>query len=270
MKIALAQLNPLIGDLQGNADKIIDTYRQAAKENIDLMLTPELSLWGYPPRDLLLDEGRCSNQAEILNQISHTLGQEAPNLFLLIGIAELASDSQLPRLFNSIALIGNGTWTVVARKQLLPSYDVFDEKRYFRSAKTTSVLKLKANNNNWTIGLTICEDLWVEEKLQGRRILGPDPINQLLDKKIDLLVNLSASPFGYSKELLRQKLAAKAVAKLNCPMIYVNQVGANDELIFDGSSFIMNTRGETIVSLPSCSESLGIWDSQKTTTFFIG
>ena len=265
MKIALAQLNPLVGDLRGNAKKIIDASKEAAKLDVTLIITPELSLWGYPPRDLLLDQNRYITQDKVLNELSYTLGKETPNLFLLIGIAEPATDNQLPKLFNSIALVSDGKWEVVARKQLLPTYDVFDERRYFRSANTTNFINLKTTNKNWKIGLTICEDLWVEERLQGQRIQGPNPINQLLDDKVDLLLNLSASPFGNSKEFLRQKLAAKAAEKLNCPVIYINQVGANDELIFDGSSFVMGPDGQVILSLPQCAEYLGVWDTNKTT-----
>ena len=264
MKIGLAQLNPLIGDLNGNARKIINACKKAYEQNVNLILTPELSLWGYPPRDILLDISRCKKQSKVLDELSHTLGLETPNLSLLIGIAEPTPDSQLPTLYNSLALVANGTWEVVARKQLLPTYDVFDEKRYFRAAKKTSIINLEALDQNWKIGITICEDLWVDEELQGQRIQGPNPINQLIESRVDLLLNLSASPFGYSKELLRQRLAAKAAKTLNCPVIYLNQVGANDELIFDGSSFVMNSKGEVILFLPRCSEHLAIWDTCKT------
>ena len=186
---------------------------------------------------------------------------KAPNIALLVGVIEQATDSQVPKLFNSLALIKNGVWEVVGRKQLLPTYDVFDEKRYFRPAKKTSIIKIETSQKSWSIGLTICEDLWVEEKIQGKRLKGNDPIRQLYGSKIDLLLNLSASPFSYTKESVRQKLAAKAAKQINCPVVYLNQVGGNDELIFDGSSFVVDNHGKIICSLPKYVEHLEIWDS---------
>ncbi len=260
MKIALAQLNPLIGDLSGNTSKIISSCNKANNQNASLLITPELSLWGYPPRDLLFNSRLINLQWELINEIVHHIKNKAPNLSVLIGIAEPTPDNQLPKLFNSIALIQQNGWKVICRKQLLPTYDVFDEKRYFRAASNTGLINLKINNKAWNIGLTICEDLWVEEIIQGHRLVGPDPIAELTKKNIDILVNLSASPFTHSKELLRQQIAAKAAKRLHCPVIYLNQVGGNDELIFDGSSFVTDSQGKTIHSLPRCHESVSIWD----------
>ena len=263
MKVALVQLNPLIGDIHGNGNKIISTFKEAKNKNINLILTPELSLWGYPPRDLLFDSTRYKDQIKVLNNITSSLFQNCPKTSLIIGISEKAPDQQLPNLYNSLVLIENGSWEVVARKQLLPTYDVFDEKRYFRPANSTSVIHIKTIEKNWKIGLTICEDLWVEEEFQGKRTQGPDPLNQLQKDQIDLLLNLSASPFSHSKEVIRHKLAQQACRRMNCSMIYLNQVGGNDELIFDGSSFVMNKKGELILSLPKCKESISIWDTSK-------
>ena len=267
MKIALAQLNPLIGDLVGNAKKIATKCREANHQGAGLILTPELSLWGYPPRDLLLNSSLLNQQDEVLKDLAIELATITPKLTLLIGIAEQASDSQLPRLFNSIVLIEKGSWKVIARKQLLPTYDVFDEKRYFRPAKSSSIFNFGSDDKFSKIGITICEDLWVEEEIQGQRIQGVDPIEQLKSKQLDLLINLSASPFSYSKDFLRKQLAAKAAKKLNCPVIYLNQVGANDELIFDGSSFVIKPNGTIVLSLPRCSESLRVWDPEDSSQF---
>tara|TARA_Y100001968_G_scaffold239898_1_gene223416 strand:+ start:7961 stop:9655 length:1695 start_codon:yes stop_codon:yes gene_type:complete len=265
MKIALSQFNPLVGDFIGNARKITINCREASRRGAKLMLTPELSLWGYPPRDLLLNPSLLEKQDQILKELAKELAFQTPELTLLIGIAEQASDSRFPMLFNSIALIEKGSWQVIARKQLLPTYDVFDEKRYFRPAKSTSILNFNCDGNISKIGITICEDLWVEEDIQDQRIEGADPVNQLLSKQVDLLINLSASPFSVSKDSLRKQLAVKAAKKLNCPVIYLNQVGANDELIFDGSSFVINPNGKIILSLSRCNESLEIWDPKSLT-----
>ncbi len=264
MRIALAQLNPLIGDLKGNGDRIKSACLEAANLTADLVITPELSLWGYPPRDLLLKPNLLEQQNYVLHDLVETIALKFPELTLLVGIAELADDQQLPNLLNAIALVDKNNWHVIARKQLLPTYDVFDEKRYFRPAKTPGALTIKRNDFTWRIGLTICEDLWVEEEIQGHRLKGPDPIENLQSQNINLLINLSASPFSYSKQSLRKKLATKAVKRLHCPLIYLNQTGANDELIFDGGSFVLNANADLVLELPSCKEIIKVWDTSST------
>ena len=243
MRLALAQLNPLVGDLAGNAELILAASHQAAAQGADLVLTPELSLWGYPPRDLLLRPSLIAKQAVVLDQLAAALARELPRLAVLVGMAEPSGAAPLPNLFNAVALVEAGSWRVVARKRLLPTYDVFDEQRYFCAATGPSVLELERGGRSWRLGLTICEDLWVEEELQGHRLAGADPVAELLSSRIDLLLNLSASPFGQAKVALRQSLAARAAARLGCPVVYVNQVGGNDELVFDGASFVLAARG---------------------------
>ena len=263
MKVALAQINPLVGDLKGNAEIILKAFRQSSKEDANLLLTPELSLWGYPPKDLLLKSSLVKEQNNILDYIAKTIDSEDKQLKILIGIAEQIEDHQLPNLFNSIVLVDSSGWKVIARKQLLPSYDVFDEKRYFRPSQEPGKVTLKIKQKIWHLGITICEDLCVEDNLQNQRIQGPDPIEKLKSQRIDLLVNLSASPFSQNKLILRQKLAAKAAKRLNCPVIYLNQIGANDELIFDGSSFVLNAKAELTLSLPAYREEITIWEPTK-------
>ena len=243
MRLALAQLNPLVGDLAGNGELILAASHQAAAQGADLVLTPELSLWGYPPRDLLLRPSLIAKQGVVLNQLAAALARELPQLAVLVGMAEPSGAAPLPNLFNAVALVEAGSWRVVARKRLLPTYDVFDEQRYFCAATGPSVLELERGGRSWRLGLTICEDLWVEEELQGHRLAGADPVAELLSSRVDLLLNLSASPFGQAKVALRQSLAARAAARLGCPVVYVNQVGGNDELVFDGASFVLAARG---------------------------
>ncbi len=263
MKFALAQLNPLVGDISGNGKRISVACKEATLLDAELLLTPELSLWGYPPRDLLLNTSLLKKQDQVLNDLSKLIAVECPKLSVLVGIAEQAPDQQLPRLFNSFALVDKEGWKVVSRKQLLPSYDVFDEKRYFRPSQEPGVLQLKSAERVWRLGITICEDIWVEEQLQGQKVIGPDPVESLIEHKIDLLINLSASPFSKSKDFLRQKLANRAAKRLKCPVIYLNQVGANDELIFDGASFVVNENNKLLLKLPSYKESLAIWDTKE-------
>ena len=267
MRIALAQTNPLVGDLSGNAKRLLEAClkisHQAQGTPPSLVVTPELSLWGYPPRDLLLSPEHLQQQSEALNQLQQGLSNALPKTALLVGVVEPAPDQQHPRLFNAAALVEANGWRVVARKQLLPTYDVFDESRYFRPANQASVLSFEADGQDWRLGLTICEDLWVEDALQTQRLVGPDPIANLIPEQVDVLLNLSASPFGRTKASIRHQLAARAAKRLNCPVIYVNQVGGNDELVFDGGSFVMAATGELELQLPTCREAIDCWDSSN-------
>ena len=170
MKFFLAQINPIVGDLEGNAKKILTVAAQAYSNSADLILTPELSLWGYPPKDLLLKRNLIENQYQILNKLAFDIKKKYGDLSIIIGIAEIIKDSFFPNLYNSIALIEGGEWKVIARKIILPTYEVFDEKRYFRSEQQVSVLTKKIRNKTWKLGITICEDLWVNNDIEGRGI----------------------------------------------------------------------------------------------------
>jgi NAD+ synthetase len=256
MRLALAQLNPVVGDLAGNGQRILAACRQAADQGADLVLTPELSLWGYPPRDLLLLPARLEAQARALDGLAAALSESAGTPAVLVGMAEPCGERSLPRLHNALALVEPGGWRVVARKQLLPSYDVFDERRYFRPAAAPSLLELECRGRIWRLGLTICEDLWVEEELQGQRLVGPDPIAALMPLQPDLLLNLSASPFSQAKTSLRRQLASRAAGRLGCPVVYVNQVGGNDELVF-----VVEASGALVCRLPCCQEVVTLWDA---------
>ena len=264
MRLALAQLNPLVGDLEGNGKRILVACQEASLLDADIVLTPELSLWGYPPRDLLLRQPRLAKQNQVLDDLANSLGREDSPIAVIVGVAELAPDQKRPHLFNALALVDRSGWRIVARKQLLPTYDVFDEQRYFRPAQSPSVLELERRGRRWRLGITICEDLWVEEALQGHRLTGPDPIDGLLDQNIDLLLNISASPFSTAKKTLRQGLAAKAAERLKCQVVYLNQVGGNDELVFDGASFVLDQNADLLLQLPSCREAIALWDPTAT------
>ncbi|MEB3235946.1 MAG: NAD+ synthase [Cyanobacteriota bacterium] len=264
MRIALAQLNPLVGDLEGNAARLLAAAMeamqrsQAAAEAAHaapplLLVTPELSLWGYPPRDLLLRPSLIAQQQALLDQLVHQLAAQCPQVQLLVGIAEPSGRQSLPNLFNAAALVNGDGWRVVCRKQLLPSYDVFDERRYFQSADQPALLEL----GGVRLGLTICEDLWVDEDLLDWRLAGPDPVAALQPLQPDLVLNLSASPFARGKLALRHQLAARAARRLGCPLVYVNQVGGNDELVFDGASFVITTPQQGGLCTPTPALQLG-------------
>ncbi len=263
MKIYLAQFNPIVGDLDGNAKKILNISLDAFKSSADLVLTPELSLWGYPPKDLLFNRSLINKQDKILNKLSIDIANKFGNLSIVIGIAETIDDNFFPNLYNSIALIEKGKWSVIARKNILPTYEVFDEKRYFRSGDKISILEKNINTRIWKIGVTICEDLWVNQNIEGRGIHKRDPINDFKSKELDCLINLSASPFTIGKFQNRQLIANNASNKLKTKIIYLNQIGGNDDLIFDGSSFILDRDGNKIKQLSSCKEDFYCWDMNK-------
>ena len=256
MRLALAQLNPLVGDLEGNAARLEAAGQEAVRQGAQLLVSSELMLWGYPPRDLLLRPALLDRQQEVLQGLSERLD---PDLAVLVGVVEGCDDPLLPNLHNAVALIHRGRWRVVARKQLLPSYDVFDERRYFRPGQEASLLTLEIAGRPWRLGLTICEDLWVEPDIAGQRLVGLDPIAALQPLRPDLLLNLSASPFAIGKAGQRRQLAAAAARRLGCAVVYVNQVGGNDELVFDGASFVVDADGTLQTQLPWTREAVGIW-----------
>ena len=258
MRLALAQINPLVGDLSGNAALLLAACRTAHTQGAELVVAPELALWGYPPRDLLLRPALRRRQVEALDQ----LAAELPSgLALLLGASEAAPDHQQPDLFNSAALVQASGWRVVARKRLLPSYDVFDERRYFRPGDQPGLLELEHGGRRWRLGINICEDLWVEEELHGQRLRGGDPVGELQALRPDLLLNLSASPFAQGKAQRRRRLAAAAAARLGCPVVYVNPVGGNDELVFDGGSFVVAATGAVGLQLAWAEPDLQVWDT---------
>ncbi|MBD0262397.1 MAG: NAD+ synthase [Tolypothrix sp. Co-bin9] len=241
MKIAIAQINPTIGDLAGNAAKIIFAAQQAAAEGARLLLTPELSLCGYPPRDLLLNPSFVEAMRITLEQLVKDL---PPNLAVLVGTVEEnleAHNNGGKPLFNSMALLDNGIKQIF-HKRLLPTYDVFDERRYFEPGLQANYFTL----DDIDIGVTICEDLWNDEEYWGKRTYTNNPIADLAILGVDFIVNLSASPYSVNKQQFREAMLRYSAIRFKQPIIYANQVGGNDDLIFDGRSFALNRQGELI------------------------
>ncbi|MBD1898690.1 NAD+ synthase [Trichocoleus sp. DQ-A3] len=242
MKIAIAQLNPTIGNLTGNAQQILEAARQATQQGARLLLTPELSLCGYPPRDLLLNPGFVESMARVLQQLAEDL---PPNLAVLVGTVDPNPEAHAAGgkpLFNSIACLEQGKIQQIFHKRLLPSYDVFDEYRYFEPGLQPNSFTL----DNLRIGVTICEDLWNDEEFWGKRSYAVNPIADLAQLGVDLVVNLSASPYSVGKHHLREAMLRHSTVRYRQPSIYINQVGGNDDLIFDGSSFALNHAGEVV------------------------
>ncbi len=267
MKIAIAQLNSTIGDLTGNAQQILAAAELAVQQGVRLLLTPELSLCGYPPRELLLDPSFVEAMGTTLAQLAKNL---PPQLAVLVGCVERNQRSLSfggKPLFNSIAWLEQGKVQQVFHKRLLPTYDVFDEHRYFepglaansfelegdsrraeeqRSRGAEEKSKIKNQKSKIKIGVTICEDLWNDEEFWGRRSYAINPIDDLKNLGVDLIINLSASPYSVGKRQLREAMLQHAAVRYRTPILYANQMAANDDLIFDGCSVGFNHTGEMV------------------------
>ncbi|AFY39284.1 NH(3)-dependent NAD(+) synthetase [[Leptolyngbya] sp. PCC 7376] len=259
MKIAIAQLNPTVGDLEGNANQILEAAKIAAIADIRLLLTPELSLCGYPPRDLLTQADFVARMQYQLNDLA---AQMPPTIAVLVGLAtvndQAVASGEKP-LHNSIALIDKGKVQRIFHKQLLPTYDVFDEDRYFEAGSISNWFHLYPAADQTQlhpaipikIGVTICEDLWNDDSFWGKRSYEVNPLEQLAEEEVDFIVNLSASPYTIAKQRLREGMLHHAAWRYQIPIIYANQVGGNDDLIFDGGSVAMNTQGKIVCRAPS-------------------
>ncbi|MCX6956428.1 MAG: NAD+ synthase [Verrucomicrobia bacterium] len=252
MRLGLAQFNPTVGDLAGNRRKILDAYAALVAQGAELVVFPELAVCGYPPRDLLFKRRFVPDVAESLAQIAAATGAVPA----VIGTVELNPTGRGRPFYNSAAFCYRGAVVAVGRKCLLPTYDVFDEDRYFEPATSPTVVEHAGRR----IGLTICEDIWTHPMISTRRLYsGRMPIEQLADQKCDLMVNLSASPWHSAKENVRQNLVvAEAARSLGCPVAYVNAVGGNDELIFDGRSHVVDAQGHVTAGLAAFAEELRV------------
>jgi NAD+ synthase (glutamine-hydrolysing) len=242
MRLGLAQLNPIVGDLAGNRRRILEAYAALVAQGAELVVFPELAICGYPPRDLLFKRRFVPDVVDSLALIAAVVG-EVP---ALIGTVELNTTGQGRPFHNSAAFCHRGRVTAMARKCLLPTYDVFDEDRYFEPATSPTVVEHAGRR----IGITICEDIWTHPMLSTRRLYsGHMPLEQLAAQKCDLMLNLSASPWYHDKENVRQKLVADSARALGCPVAYVNAIGGNDELIFDGRSLVCDATGRILAGL---------------------
>jgi NAD+ synthase (glutamine-hydrolysing) len=252
MKIAIAQINPTIGDIKNNAEKIRKQAELAVKQEAKLLLTPELSLCGYPPKDLLLNQSFITVMEEELQQLANTI---PPQIYVLVGTVTfnpLANQEGKKSLYNTVALINNGKVHQNFHKRLLPTYDVFEEDRYFSAGNEMNYFNL----DGVKIGVTICEDLWNDEQFWGKKSYEINPLQQLVNLDIDLIINLSASPYIVGKQKVREAMLNHIVSKYKKPIIYVNQVGGNDDLIFDGYSCGLNKIGKIVARCQPYNEDL--------------
>jgi len=259
MRIALAQINPTVGDLAGNVRKILDYIGRAKEQRAEVVVFPELALVGYPPKDLLLKKQFVDDNLRALEMIaSRVIGIDAIVGYVDRNIAPVGRP-----LHNAIAVLREGK--IVSRhfKTLLPTYDVFDESRYFEPGPKDQAVNI-VNMNGTRAGLSVCEDLWNDERMVPRRLYHENPLAVLNAGGADVMINASASPFVVHKHAFRLQLFESQVKQFGKPLVYVNQVGGNDELVFDGNSVVMAADGSVIAQAKGFEEELLVVDLDTT------
>lgn len=254
MKLALAQFNPTVGDLRANADRIRGLAERADAADADLVVFPELAISGYPPLDLVETAGYLEANESCLRELADSTSGLAAGL--AVGYCGIADDTG--RAANCLACLREGRIEHRSRKLLLPTYDVFDESRYFAPGRHPGIWNLGSTR----IGLSICEDAWNDKQFWERSRYVRDPVEELATQRIDLLVNVSASPYHMGKRRFRLDMLRSSAVRHRVPALIVNQVGGNDQLVFDGSSFAVDGQGDVRARAKSFREDLVFWDTE--------
>ena len=259
MIIALAQLNPTVGDLDGNRQNIVAHAHRAADRGADLVVFPELAVTGYPPQDLL----EHPHFIEAVQQTTERIIADLPSgVGVIFGTPVPNGTSTGNRLFNAALLVENGAVQAEVHKTLLPTYDIFDEHRYFEAAASRRVVEWRGVR----LGLHICEDMWNVDEQAVHRLYECDPVDELAAQGIDLFINISASPFSIGKPGVRDRLVNNICAEHERPFLICNQVGANTEVIFDGNSRVHAADGTQVACASSFEEDLIVWDTDAPVT----
>lgn len=254
MKLALGQINPTVGDFSGNAEKIISFSHDAKAKGADLAVFPELSVCGYPPRDLVEKPSFVAKNQEMVEKIA----RETEGISVICGLVTPAHADTGKSVMNSAALLAQGRIKFLQSKMLLPNYDVFDEQRYFAPAPRQQLVQCCGEQ----LALTICEDAWNDKHFWRRRLYHVDPVEELLRAGGKMLLNISASPFHMGKRVLRQQMLAAIATYNKTSVVFVNQVGGNDSLIFDGSSMVLGPDGKIVAQARSFEEDLVLYDHE--------
>lgn len=250
MKIALGQINTTVGDLTGNVNRMVQVAEQAAGRAADLVVFPELSITGYPPRDLVEKPSFLDRSEEELQRLARLTADRGTAV--ICGYVGRSDDSNGKRATNSAALLQRGEVVFRQSKMLLPTYDVFDEARYFVPAQSQALTMV----NGRRVALTICEDAWNDKQFWARPLYRRDPVQELVGLGSDVIISINASPYHRGKRALRREVFTATAQHHKTPVVYVNQVGGNDSLIFDGSSFAMDAEGRLLASAKSFSEDM--------------
>ncbi len=252
MRIALAQIDPMVGDLLGNARLILDGVARARSEGADLVVFPEMALCGYPALDLLERDDFVHDCLAVLDEVAAA----CRGIHALVGHVDWNRGPTGRRLHNSVSLLGDGRRVATVHKTLLPTYDVFDEARFFEPGPERRVLQV----GSVRLAVTICEDLWAMHGLPERRPYPIDPLSELLGQGPDVIVNLSASPFHLGKPRERLELIRQRAMDAGLPLVYCNQVGANDGVVFDGNGMVIDPRGRVVATLARFEEDFAVVD----------
>ena len=252
LRVGIAQINPTVGDIAGNLKKMQGYISLAQQEHVDLLIFPELSIMGYPPMDLLEKESFVEHNLAAVEK----LAKQAPKMGVIVGFVKKNPHQPGMPLLNCAGLLTGGKLAFTQAKTLLPSYDVFDETRYFQSPQRIK----KTLFRNQKIGISICEDIWNDKDFWERRLYTKDPIKELTGQGVELIVNISASPFAQGKGKLRYQMIQNVAKRYSLPIIYVNQVGGNDSLIFDGGSFALDEKGRLIAQAKRFEEDFVVVD----------
>ena len=256
MKLALGQINPTVGDLAGNTDRMVAVAHQAAAGGADLVVFPELAISGYPPRDLVeIPRYIERNESELQRLAGET---SRLGIAVITGYAGPADEAEHQAAANCAAYLRDGHVVSRQRKMLLPTYDVFDEWRYFAPAQSQQVWE----HNGRRIAVTICEDAWNDKQFWDRRRYDRDPVEELARQGMDLIINIASSPYHMHKRQQRLDMIAATARRWNVPIAMVNQVGGNDQLVFDGSSFVVAANGEIHAQARSFEEDLVFYDTE--------
>ncbi|MCM8765225.1 MAG: NAD+ synthase, partial [Candidatus Omnitrophica bacterium] len=228
VRVACGQINSTVGDLKNNAEKILFYVEKASKSGVDIISFPELSITGYPPEDLLMKDSFVKDNIKTLNAIARKIG----DIITIIGFV----DKKDSKIFNAAAIVHKGKTRAIYHKKLLPNYGVFDEMRYFASGNKSPVYRVETEHGKYIFGVSICEDIWQNN----------GPVQEQSRNGASIIININASPYHMEKIKLREKVVTNCAKRNNVYIVYTNLVGGQDELVFDGQSFVASPEGEVI------------------------